>query len=341
MSDFFSRWIAFVIILCAYTNTFSCTSVFANDKGPIRVAARSMDLYISDTPLILTQSRGVTHSGQAGEHSLIWKSKYGSLVVTAFHTSTVSDGINEKGLAAHLLYLTGSEYPKSNSTSLKISNALWAQYVLDNYATVDEVVNNMKNIHLVATKIHGRTWPIHLSIEDASGDSAIIEFIQGEAKIYHGNQYRVMTNEPAYSIQLANLKNYKSFGGERSLPGDTDPLSRFVRVATYLKTLPKSTTEIDAVAGILSVIRSAMVPFGAVDTSGNKTEDAWPTRWITVADVTNKLYFFNSTTAPNIIWLDLNKINFSEGAQASSIDPTNIKLKGDITHKLKPINSTN
>ncbi len=340
MFEFFYRWTIVVILLCTYSNTFSCTSVFANDKGPIRVVARSMDLYISDTPLILTQSRGKTHSGEAGENSLIWKSKYGSLVITAFHTSTASDGINEKGLAAHLLYLTGSEYPKSKSISLNISNALWAQYVLDNFATVDEVVKGMKNLHIVATKIHGRTWPIHLAVEDASGESVIIEFIKGEAKIYHGNQYQVMTNEPAYSIQLANLKNYKGFGGKRSLPGDSDPLSRFVRVATYLKTLPQSTTEVDSVAGILSVIRSAMVPFGAVDTSGNKTEDAWPTRWVTVADLTNKLYFFNSTSAPNMVWLDLNKINFSEDAPALSIDPTNIKLKGDITHELSPIITT-
>jgi choloylglycine hydrolase len=145
-----------------------------------------------------------------------------------------------------------------------------------------------------------------------------------------------MTNEPAYNIQLANLKNYKDFGGARPLPGDTDPLSRFVRVATYLKTLPQSKTGIDSIAGILSVIRSAMVPFGAQDTSGNKTEDAWSTRWITVADVTNKLYFFNSTSAPNIVWFDLSKLNFSEGEPVSSLDPTDIHLEGDITNKLKP-----
>jgi len=299
------------------------------------VVARSMDLFVSDEPQIVVMPRGQQHDGDAGKHSLQWRSKYGSLVVTAFHTRTASDGMNEKGLAAHLLYLSGSEYPDAIPDALSLSNTLWAQYILDNFATVNEALEGTKNLSIVATKVKGRTWPIHLSIEDSTGDSAVIEFIKGEIKIYHGKEYRVMTNEPPYAIQLANLKQYKLFGGNKALPGDTDPLSRFVRVATYLKTLPTSNTGLDATAGILSVIRTAMVPFGAEDTSGSDTEDSWPTRWVTVADLSNKLFFFNSTTAPNIIWFDLKKMDFSENAKTLSIDPTAIDLEGDVTYKLK------
>lgn len=335
MNNRFSRSTILTLSLLVSSHTWSCTTVFANDKGTSKVVARSMDLYISDMPLIVTQPRGLARTGQTGDKPLAWKSKYGSLIVTAFHTPTASDGINEKGLAAHLLYLTGSEYPKSEPNTPEISNTMWAQYILDNFATVDEAVKAMEKLHVVATELHGRTWPIHLAMEDASGDSAIIEFIQGKAHIYHGKQYQVMTNEPAFNIQLANLKHYKMFGGTRALPGDTDPLSRFVRVATYLKTLPQAATEVDSIANILSVIRTAMVPFGAEDTSGNDTEDAWPTRWVTVADTTHQMYFFNSTTAPNIIWFDLNNINFAEHAPVLSIDPGNVTLEGDVTSKLK------
>ncbi len=109
-----------------------------------------------------------------------------------------------------------------------------------------------------------------------------------------------------------------------------------MRAAAYLKTSPKTNNELEAIANVLSVIRTAMTPFGAVDTSGNKTEDAWATRWVSVADITNNIYYFNSTSAPNIIWIDLNKINFKEGAPVLSIDPTHIYLEGDITSKLAP-----
>jgi choloylglycine hydrolase len=82
-------------------------------------------------------------------------------------------------------------------------------------------------------------------------------------------------------------------------------------------------------------MRTVMVPFGAVDVSGNKVEDAWTTRWVSVADVTNKIYYFNSTSAPNIIWLDLNKMDFSENAKPLSLDPTDIHLQGDASSELK------
>lgn len=224
----------------------------------------------------------------------------------------------------------------ADNTKPSISNALWAQYILDNFTTVKDALEGTKTLQIIATKVHGKTWPIHLAMEDTTGDSAIVEFIDGKMHVYHGANYQVMTNEPPYNVQLTNIKRYQGFGGKLSLPGDTDPLSRFVRVATFLKTLPAAKNELEALAGVLSVIRTAMVPFGAVDTSGNKTVDAWPTRWVTLADVTHKTFYFNSTSAPNLIWLDLNKINFAEGAPVLSIDPTDVHLEGDITKKLVP-----
>lgn len=129
------------------------------------------------------------------------------------------------------------------------------------------------------------------------------------------------------------MKRYKAFGGALSLPGDSDPLSRFVRVATYLKTLPTPKNIKDTVAGVLSVIRTAMVPFGAIDTSGNKTEDAWPTRWVSVADLTKKTYYFSSTTTPSVIWLDLKSLDF-EGKTILSLDPNDTRLVGDVKQQL-------
>lgn len=330
------KTLGLVISICAGANiSYSCTTVFANNKGPKKVVARTMDLYVFDAPKIVVYPRGMKRNGEAGPHSLNWTSKYGNVVVTEFDTNAASDGINEKGLSVHLLYLTETNYEQPDNTLPQVSNVLWGQYLLDNYTTVSEVLSDPHKYQLVATKVHGRTWPIHMAIEDASGDSAVIEFIDGKMNVYHGAQYNIMTNEPAYNIQLANLKRYASFGGQLPLPGDTDPLSRFVRVSTFLNTLPQSKDTRDSVANVLSVIRTAMVPFGAIDTSGNKTEDAWPTRWASVADLTDKMYYFNSTTTPNIIWLDLNALNFKQGAPTLFIDPNNIDLVGDVSKQLK------
>ena len=313
----------------------SCTTVFWNNNGIANVVARSTDLFISDSPKLVIKPRGMTNVGEAGDNSLKWTSKYGSVVVTAFDTYAVSDGMNEHGFAVHLLYLSKTEYPKRDVKIPGLSNLLWSQYFLDNFKTVKEALAAEKKFQLVAAEVHGQTWPIHLAMEDPSGDSAVIEYIEGKVKIYHGPQYQVMTNEPAYNIQLANLKNYLPFGGKLSLPGDSDPLSRFVRVATYLKTLPKPASTLDALAGVLSVIRTAAVPFGAVDHSGNKVEDAWPTRWISLADLNNKIYYFNSTTTPNIIWLDFNNLNFSQGEPVLVLDPNALTLVGEVSKMTK------
>ena len=318
------------LLLFGFTTSYSCTTVFWNNNPQANVVARTVDLFTPDMPKIIVYPQGMNRNGEAGENSLQWTSKYGSVVVSEFKTNAVSDGINEHGLAIHLLYLTGSTYEKKNNTVPALSNTLWAQYLLDNFKTVDEVINATDKFQIVQTVVFNQKWPLHLSLQDSSGDAAVIEFIKGQKIIYHGPQYTTMTNEPAYNIQLQNLKRYQSFGGKLPLPGDSDPLSRFVRVATYLKTLPTPKDIRETVAGVLSVIRTAMVPFGAVDTSGNKTEDAWPTRWVSVADLTNKIYYFSSTTTPNIIWLELSKLDFSKGKPVLAVDPNDINLVGDV-----------
>ncbi len=85
----------------------------------------------------------IARSGLAGDNSIEWKSKYGSVVVTGYDIGT-ADGMNEKGLVANLLYLAESDYGDTQGKPT-LSMSLWAQYVLDNYATVAEAVEELKN----------------------------------------------------------------------------------------------------------------------------------------------------------------------------------------------------
>ncbi|MGA8323031.1 MAG: linear amide C-N hydrolase, partial [Xanthobacteraceae bacterium] len=51
----------------------------------------------------------------------------------------------------------------------------------------------------------------------------------------------------------------------------------------------------------------------------------------TVSDLTNRRYYFELTTAPNVIWIDLKKLNFEAGAPVMTLHPDNIDLSGDVT----------
>jgi choloylglycine hydrolase len=310
----------------------ACTRIFWNDNGEAMVVVRTMDLYRTDKAKLVVYPRGLSRDGlQGGKgNSLKWTSKYGSVAVTAFGRAT-SDGMNEKGLAANMLYLGPTRYEARDEARPGMANVLWLQYFLDNFSTVKNALAAMKDFQIVSAKIAGREWPIHLSLEDATGDSAVVEFVGGRMVVHHGRQYTVMTNEPSFEEQLANLRKYKLFGGKLAMPGDVDPLSRFVRACSYLKTLPKPHNEREAVADIYGVARTIAVPHGAVDTSGSEAEDSWTTLWFSIADLTHKVFYFQSTSSPNSYWVEFRKLKLAPGSPIRAVDAYAPALSGEIS----------
>ena len=107
----------------------------------------------------------------------------------------------------NMLWLTESVYPDLSDSRPTLSVALWAQYLLDNFASVGEAVDALSGdkIAVVTDNLPGedRLAMVHLSISDRSGDSAIFEYIEGKLVIHHGREYQVMTNSPTFEQQLA------------------------------------------------------------------------------------------------------------------------------------------
>ncbi|MCK9915138.1 linear amide C-N hydrolase [Microbacteriaceae bacterium K1510] len=314
----------------------ACSLILWNTNGQAVLAARTMDLYVDDQPRLVYLPRGIARRGVAGADAATWTSKYASAAMTGFDAGT-SDGMNEAGLSAHLLYLHGTEHEPADRRP-GVSNLVWAQFVLDNFSTVAEALEGLKQVRIVSTPAQGREWPLHLSLEDASGDSAVIEFVGGRAVVHHGKDVTVMTNEPALAEQLANLKRYRLFGGDLPMPGDIDPMSRFVRAASYLKTLPKPDDTVEALGHLAGILRTVTVPFGAHDTSGGDAVDSWPTRWGTIADHTHKVYYVMPANGPNVFWVDLSKFD-PRSADILAVSAYDAGLSGDVSGQLKPFGS--
>ena len=53
--------------------------------------------------------------------------------------------MNEKGLVANLLFLTESSYYRPDDNRPVMGISIWTQYVLDNFATVEEAVAGLKD----------------------------------------------------------------------------------------------------------------------------------------------------------------------------------------------------
>jgi penicillin V acylase-like amidase (Ntn superfamily) len=316
----------------------ACSRVLWNDNGQAAVVGRNMDWPEDMQTDLWAFPRGIARSGLSGDaNSLTWTSKYGSVSAAVYNIGT-SDGINEKGLVANLLWLTEADYGKRDAKVPGLSLSLWAQYSLDNFATVAEAVAAMQQgkFQIVDAAMPGYAKATaHLSLADATGDSAVIEVIDGgKVQIYHGRSYTVMTNSPPFTEQLANLKQYRGFGGTAPLPGTTEAADRFVRAAYYRENLIKPKDVRETVAEMLSVMRNVSQPFTKASPSQPYTSH---TIWRAVADATNRIYFYESTLSPNIVWVRLDDLDFSAGAPVRKLDLVHSgDLVGDVTSSFKP-----
>ncbi len=319
---------------------YPCSRVLWSDSGKAVILGRTMDWFEDMKTNLWVLPRGVQRDGATGSNTLKWTAKYGSVVASGYDICS-ADGINERGLATNILWLAEADYGVRNESVPGLSLSLWAQYMLDNFASVSEAVEYIKkgSFQLVGAVMPGTNIKatVHLSLADASGDSAIIEYINGKPEISHDRKYTVMTNSPPFEQQLANLRQYKVFGGSRELPGSGEASDRFVRAAYYLNMLPKPASYRENVAFMFSVMRNVSAPFKSSegkDSQGRPNISA--TRWRTVADLTNKVYFFESTVSPNVVWVQLGKMNFKAGAPVKKLDLVKrLDLVGDVSGKFQ------
>jgi penicillin V acylase-like amidase (Ntn superfamily) len=325
----------------------ACTrAVYLGQDGTV-ITGRSMDWKEDIKTNLWVFPRGMKRDGAAGPNSPKWKSRYGSVIATGYDLGT-ADGMNEKGLVVSLLYLAESDYGKLNGKP-PLSISLWAQYVLDHYATVAEAVEALRQepFRLISMKLpNGVAAQLHLGISDASGDSAIFEYIGGKLLIHHGRQYQVMTNSPVYDQQLALNEYWVNIGGLTFLPGTNRAADRFARAwflinaipktidPNYITAVPGGTFANQAALSVLSVIRSVSVPLG-ITTPGQPNISS--TVWRTVADQKNLVYFFDSATSPNTFWVPLSELDLKEGAPVKKLVLTGGKVYSDsVVKKFEP-----
>ena len=326
-----------VFALAHVQRALACSRVVYETGSGTYITARGMDW---NDPTAKTSlwvfPRGMERDGGSGTNSIEWTSKYGS-VVASFYDAASSDGMNEEGLVANVLYLAESDFGDAAKTGKPtLSIGAWAQYFLDNYATVQEAVAAMENAPFVIVAPvlpNGRAAAVHLSISDAKGGSAILEYIDGELQIHHGSKFPVMTNSPVFDQQLALEAYWDIIGGNRFLPGTINAADRFVRLSYLLKSTPKYKEPRMALAAAFSLIRAVGVPLGMEDPDHPNIS---MTLWRTVGDHDERTYYFESVLIPTVLWVDLKNVDLSKdsGARTIAIEPGK-GLAGDVSSKMK------
>ena len=313
----------------------ACTRALYHGLGGMVATGRTMDWSEDLHTNIHIFPRGISRRGANSDNTVRWRSKYGSVAVSGYDIG-IADGLNEKGLAANLLFLPETDYERSgNDTRPIMGLSIWTQYVLDNFATVEEAVTELskQTFRIDAPDLPGgKKSKLHLSISDPTGDSAILEYVAGELHIYHGREYQVLTNSPLYLQQLAVNEYWEQIGGTVMLPGTNRSADRFARASFYINAVTQSADPKVAIPTLLTVMHNASVPNGI--TTPDKPYIS-STQWISMSDQKNKVYYFEPIMDMQLFWIDLGRVDFSQGSgeRVLQLDGRKEPYVGDVTSR--------
>ena len=327
---------AFLLICLTNISLFACTDFQIKAEDGSVLVARTNEFSIPANSNIVFEPAGKSFLSKTpdGKKGLSWKSLYGFIALNGMGLDEkFIDGMNEAGLSVGMLLFVDSKYETidKESEGMALSNLDLCSWILGNFATVEELKKELPNIRVWLESIPeiGEPLPLHVSVHDATGKSIVIEFINGEKKVYD-NPIGVMTNMPEFPWQVTNLRTFvnsnpfnpdaKNFSGITTgpfgqgsgwlgIPGDWTPPSRFVRIAYALNSASpvKDTREALNLAG--HIINIVDIPLGVIKEKGkNGTALSEYTQWTVFKDLTNKIMYFKTYDNANLRFIDLKKL---------------------------------
>ena len=323
--------LSLICLSWCYQKSDACTRVLYQGPDNMIATGRTMDWKEDLHTNLYIFPRGIERKGASSAETIEWVSKYGSVVAAGYDIG-ICDGINEKGLVANLLFLPESVYETDNDQRPVMGLSIWTQYVLDNFATVEEAVKELSKdtFRIDAPDLpNGVKSRLHLALSDSTGDSAIIEYLDGHISIYEGKQYQVLTNSPAYNLQLAVNDYWKQVGGLNMLPGTNRSSDRFARASFYVNAVAQTSDPEIAIPTVFSVIRNVSVPYGI---STPDSPHISSTRWRSVCDQKDLVYYFEKTVPMAVMHVNLRDIDFSKGSGERVLKLTDGKnYEGNVT----------
>ncbi len=318
-SCFIASFILFAYLFPQIVHT--CSSFYLNN-GSQPVFGCNVDLYWGDC-LIIVNKRNVSKTAVAmdsvaGQQPAVWSSKYGSITFTQTAQEFPWQGMNEAGLAVSSMLLRESQVPEPDSRPYVFAGGQWMQYILDNFSTVEEVIESNSQIRLAGDL---NSWDNHYLVCDSTGNCVVVEYLDGEM-VYYNNEtlpYKTLTNT-RYDQSLNFLSDYVGFGGTLPIP-DADPygnsLNRFVRAAYMLEDYDE-TDSIEYGFDILEYV---------------KQEWYISTQRSIVFDINNLRIYFRSLNNSNIRYLDFSSFDFSCETPVTFLN-IDTGLAGDVSNEL-------
>jgi choloylglycine hydrolase len=263
-----------VLILFTLNNVHPCTT-FVLQQGNKLIFGRNLD-WFSGSGLAMVNPRNLEKMAliNPSEKPLKWVSKFGSITFNQIGRELPFGGINESGLVVEHMTLDNTVYP-SKDNRYPIGAFQWIQFQLDNYSTIEEVINSDTLL-----RIDDVNNKIHFLVCDRYGRTAVIEFLNGKMVYHTGKDLPIQAL--ANSTYEESLSCYNNDGGTQSNPS----LNHFCTVAKETKHADSSTynSTIDYAFHALNMVSQGLF-----------------TKWSIVYDITNMRIYFKIFETPTIV----------------------------------------
>src|SRR5271169_2964483 len=122
-------------ILAVKQSVEACSRILWNDNKLAVLVSRTMDWPESTEPILIVFPRGMHRDGGhigpvqvVNDNPATWTSKYASLVTTVYGVGS-ADGLNERGLGAHMLFLNAADYGTRDPGKPGVHAGLWLQFL--------------------------------------------------------------------------------------------------------------------------------------------------------------------------------------------------------------------
>lgn len=313
----------------------ACSRILYVGDDNLRIVGRSLDWKTPIPTNIYVYPAGMHKRGHDKPGALEWTSRYGAVYAVGYDGG-ITEGMNEKGLVVNGLFCKGTVYENDSTKDRPpMSLAMFVAWMLDLNATTPEVVASLRehNFNISGSTFDGGTVSaLHWGITDAEGRCAILEFDNGEVKIYEGQDMPAMTNDPEFPAMTAINDYWIKIGGGNMLPGTVKSPDRFVR-GYYFDGHVAKTGDTDLGLSIIrSILMNVSVPYQyTVETEPNVSS----TQWRSFANLRDRRYYFDIVTNLGVYYVDLNRCNLRKGAPVLKFDTQkNTDIMGDITSKM-------
>jgi len=297
---------------------YPCSAIVLKE-GPQFFLAKNFD-WTHREGILVKNLRGIpktayfTHTGEPAS----WTSKYGSVSFNQNGKEMPYGGMNEKGLVVEMLWLETTQY--NISEEKKYVNELeWIQYQLDNFETIQQVID-----HLKALKIYPIKGKIHYILTDATGESVIIEYLNGKPVAY---QKEANTCQSITNTSVTQAEPYKNqIKGIRK--NNTAPTYRYYQLEQQILML-KNQNEINE-AYAFEVLKKVAIPKGD-----------FKTMWSIVYNIPQKSISFFTDTHQAIKTIHISGLDFDNELTYFTLNQNEVKnLNPELKVLTEPINQS-